>query len=108
MEHISVGELWFRRIALILIVIFFMFPIFWIILMSLQTNETILRSPPSIIFTPTLDNFAAIFAGRLDSNVASLGIDFINNLIKLYHTFCRVGYRCFTSRCSCGLCICKT
>ena len=82
MEHISVGELWFRRIALILIVIFFMFPIFWIILMSLQTNETILRSPPSIIFTPTLDNFAAIFAGRLDSNVASLGIDFINNLFN--------------------------
>ena len=80
MDHMSGSEKWLRGIALTLVVLFFMFPIFWIVLMSLQTNETILRSPPSMIFTPTLSNYEAIIAGRLDSNVASMGIEFMNNL----------------------------
>ncbi|QFT29907.1 carbohydrate ABC transporter permease [Roseibium porphyridii] len=82
MDHTSFLERWFRRVALSIIVIFFMFPIFWIVLMSLQTNETILRSPPSMSFVPTFDNYLAILAGRLDSNVASMGIDFVNNLMN--------------------------
>ena len=48
-----------RGIALALVVTFFMFPIFWIILMSFQTNETILRVPPSLFFEPTLENYRA-------------------------------------------------
>ncbi|WP_282046819.1 carbohydrate ABC transporter permease [Roseibium album] len=82
MDHTSFLERWFRRVALSIIIVFFMFPIFWIVLMSFQTNETILRSPPSMSFTPTLDNYMAIIAGRLDSNVASMGIDFLNNLMN--------------------------
>lgn len=82
MDHTSFLERWFRRVALTVIIIFFMFPIFWIVLMSLQTNETILRSPPSMSFAPTFDNYTAILAGRLDSNVASMGIDFVNNLMN--------------------------
>ncbi len=82
MDHTSFLERWFRRAALSIIIVFFMFPIFWIVLMSFQTNETILRSPPSMSFTPTLDNYMAIIAGRLDSNVASMGIDFVNNLMN--------------------------
>jgi len=82
MHHYSPLERVLRGIALTVIVIFFMFPIFWIVLMSLQTNETILRSPPSMVFEPTLSNYAAIIAGRLDSNVASMGIEFMNNLMN--------------------------
>jgi len=82
MHHYSPLERALRGIALTVIVIFFMFPIFWIVLMSLQTNETILRSPPSMVFEPTLSNYAAIIAGRLDSNVASMGIEFMNNLMN--------------------------
>ncbi len=82
MDHTSFLERWFRRVALSVIIVFFMFPIFWIVLMSFQTNETILRSPPSMSFTPTLDNYMAIIAGRLDSNVASMGTDFVNNLMN--------------------------
>ena len=37
-----------------LVLVFFLFPIFWILLMSFQTNETILRIPPSLFFEPTL------------------------------------------------------
>ena len=47
MQHHSPLERWLRGIALTVVVLFFMFPIFWILLMSFQTNETILRSPPS-------------------------------------------------------------
>ncbi|MDP5220969.1 carbohydrate ABC transporter permease [Ruegeria sp. 2205SS24-7] len=82
MHHHSPIERVLRGIALLIVVLFFMFPIFWILLMSLQTNETILRSPPSIVFEPTLSNYAAIIAGRLDSNVASMGIDFMSNLMN--------------------------
>ena len=80
MEHSSTLERVLRGLALTLVVVFFMFPIFWIVLMSLQTNETILRSPPSMAFEPTLRNYAAIIAGQLDSNVASMGIEFMSNL----------------------------
>lgn len=69
-----------RGIAIGAIMTFFMFPIFWIVLMSFQTNETILRSPPSFVFSPTMHNYAAIIAGELDSNVASQEIKFIDNL----------------------------
>jgi len=81
-HHYSPLERVLRGVALSAIVIFFMFPIFWIVLMSLQTNETILRSPPSMVFEPTFSNYAAIIAGRLDSNVASMGIEFMNNLMN--------------------------
>ncbi|WP_420349486.1 carbohydrate ABC transporter permease [Pelagibius sp.] len=80
MDHMSPIERWLRGIALTAVVLFFMFPIFWIVLMSLQTNETILRSPPSMVFEPTFGNYVAIIAGRLDSNVASMGIAFMDNL----------------------------
>ncbi|MEM9048788.1 MAG: carbohydrate ABC transporter permease [Pseudomonadota bacterium] len=82
MHHHSALERILRGAALTVIVLFFMFPIFWIVLMSLQTNETILRSPPSVIFQPTLSNYEAIIAGRLDSNVASMGIEFMRNLLN--------------------------
>ncbi|MCB1491053.1 MAG: carbohydrate ABC transporter permease, partial [Rhodobiaceae bacterium] len=60
MEHTSTLERILRGIALTLVVVFFMFPLFWIVLMSFQTNETILRVPPSMIFTPTLSNYTAL------------------------------------------------
>ena len=40
--------------VLILVAMFVMLvPIVWIFLMSFQTNETILRVPPSMVFEPT-------------------------------------------------------
>ena len=82
MDHATPLERTLRAAALTLVVLFFMFPIFWIILLSLQTNETILRSPPSMAFTPTLKNYAAIISGRLDTTAASLEIEFVRNLMN--------------------------
>ena len=65
MDRMSFLERVLRGLLLTLIVIFFLFPIFWILLMSFQTNEQILRIPPSLSFVPTLDNYKALISGHL-------------------------------------------
>ncbi len=80
MENTSTLERTLRLIALTLVVVFFMFPIFWIFLMSFQTNETILAIPPSIVFTPTLSNYAALITGKLTTAAGTLDIAFMRNL----------------------------
>ncbi|ASY72743.1 carbohydrate ABC transporter permease [Sinorhizobium fredii] len=80
METMSPLERLLRGIALTLVVVFFMFPIVWIFLMSFQTNETILRIPPSVVFTPTLDNYAALITGKLQTAAGTLDIAFMRNL----------------------------
>ena len=52
MEHTSVAERTLRGALVVLVVIFFLFPIFWIFLMSFQTNEEILRIPPVCSSSP--------------------------------------------------------
>jgi multiple sugar transport system permease protein len=80
MEHQSTLERIVRGILLALVVLFFMFPIFWIVLMSFQNNDTILRIPPSIVFEPTLSNYQALITGRLESAAGTLDIAFMKNL----------------------------
>lgn len=80
MEHTSPIERILRGIALTLVVVFFMFPLFWIFLMSFQTNETILRIPPSIVFEPTLRNYEALITGKLQTAAGTLDIAFMRNL----------------------------
>ncbi|MCB1969200.1 MAG: carbohydrate ABC transporter permease [Geminicoccaceae bacterium] len=71
---------WLRGTLLTLVTLFFLFPIFWVFLMSFQTNETILRIPPSIIFEPTLQNYVALISGKLESQAGVLEIAFMKNL----------------------------
>ena len=80
MEHSSLAERVLRAIALALVVAFFMFPIVWIVLMSFQTNETILRIPPSVVFEPTVQNYQALLTGRLETAAGTLDIAFMRNL----------------------------
>lgn len=69
-----------RGIALAAVLIFFLFPIVWIVLMSFQTNEQILRIPPSLTFTPTLANYEALISGKLETAAGSLDLPFMRNL----------------------------
>lgn len=80
MDHTSTLERIIRGVLLTLVVVFFMFPIFWIFLMSFQTNETILRIPPSLFFTPTLDNYVGLITGELKTAAGSLQLNFMRNL----------------------------
>ncbi|WP_137157750.1 carbohydrate ABC transporter permease [Rhizobium sp. FKL33] len=80
METTSPIERILRGIALTLVVIFFMFPILWIFMMSFQTNETILSIPPKVVFSPTLENYQALITGKLVSAAGTLDIAFMRNL----------------------------
>jgi multiple sugar transport system permease protein len=80
MDRMSILERVIRGLLLALIVIFFLFPIFWILLMSFQTNEQILRIPPSLSFVPTLDNYRSLISGHLLTSAGSLDIAFMRNL----------------------------
>lgn len=80
MDHTSTIERIVRGVLLTIVVVFFMFPIFWIFLMSFQTNETILRIPPSLFFTPTLDNYVGLITGELRTAAGSLQLNFMQNL----------------------------
>lgn len=80
MDHSSPFERLIRGLLLTLVLLFFLFPIFWILLMSFQNNEDILRIPPSLFFTPTLDNYIALISGKLETNAGTLEIAFMRNL----------------------------
>ncbi len=82
MDHSSPLVRVLKGLALTLVVIFFMFPIVWIFLMSFQTNETILRIPPSLFFEPTLSNYKALISGKLESAAGTLDIQFMHNLMN--------------------------
>ncbi|MEL6963879.1 MAG: carbohydrate ABC transporter permease, partial [Pseudomonadota bacterium] len=73
-----------RGVLLALVGLFFLFPIFWVFLMSFQTNQDILRMPPSLFFTPTLDNYIALISGKLETNAGTLEIKFMGNLLNSF------------------------
>lgn len=80
MDHTSTLEQVIRGVLITCVLVFFLFPIFWIVLMSFQTNETILRIPPSIVFEPTLSNYSALITGKLETTAGNLDIAFMKNL----------------------------
>src|SRR5574337_2014544 len=80
MEHTSVVERIAPGVLIPLVVVFFLFPLFWIFLMSFETNEEILRIPPSPFFTPTLANYSALITGNLTTVSGTLDIKFMKNL----------------------------
>jgi len=43
--------------ALVLVLVVFIFPFFWMAFNSFKTHEKILEYPPAFVFAPTLDNF---------------------------------------------------
>ena len=69
-----------RGLALVVVCLFFLFPIFWIVLMSFQTNADILRIPPSLSFTPTVQNYGALLSGRLQTAAGALDVTFLHNV----------------------------
>lgn len=60
-------------------------PIAWILLMSVKTPDQIVANPPLFFFTPTLENYAAVFSGSefLTPFVNSLIVTFGSLLVTL-------------------------
>ena len=69
-----------RGILLVLVGLFFLFPIFWVFLMSFQTNEQVLRIPPVPVLHADAQNYAALISGKLQTSAGSLEIPFMHNL----------------------------
>jgi multiple sugar transport system permease protein len=80
MERVSFLERALRTVLIVLVLVFFLFPIFWIVLMSFQNNDQILRIPPSILFEPTLANYTTLLTGKLQTTAGNLDIAFLKNL----------------------------
>ncbi len=80
MERVSPLESVIRTVLILLVLVFFLFPIFWILLMSFQTNDQILRIPPSIVFEPTIANYATLITGKLQTTAGNLDVAFLRNL----------------------------
>ncbi len=56
------------NILLFLITLFFMFPIVWILLMSLKSQDQISSMPPDIFSSFTLENYRSIFNAGVESS----------------------------------------
>src|SRR5512140_486311 len=69
-----------RGVALTLIVFFFLFPMLWVLLMSFQTNQDILRTPPRLFFTPTIKNYVALISGQIQTSAGTLPAYYMKNL----------------------------
>ncbi len=48
-------------IAVLIVIIPFLFPLVWIIVSSFKTQSQIITMPPEWIFTPTLENYKSVF-----------------------------------------------
>src|SRR5256885_16818901 len=68
-----------RGVLLTLVVLFFLFPMFWVLLMSFQTNQDILRTPPTLFFTPTISNYVALTSGETQTSVRTLPVRPLKN-----------------------------
>ena len=80
MERVSTFERTLRAALILLVLAFFLFPIFWIVLMSFQNNDQILRIPPSLLFEPTISNYTSLLTGQLKTTAGNFDIAFIRNL----------------------------
>ncbi|MCX7380040.1 MAG: carbohydrate ABC transporter permease [Alphaproteobacteria bacterium] len=58
------------------------FPFLWILLTSLKSPGDIISVPPTFIFTPTLDNYAALVIGEQRGQYSSTRPDFPNYFLN--------------------------
>jgi multiple sugar transport system permease protein len=65
MRHVGPGRV-LHACGLLLVVVAALFPFYWMVASSLKQQTDLLASPPVWLFTPTLENYADIFA---DSHV---------------------------------------
>ena len=62
--------------AAVLLLVWTVFPFFWILLTSLKSPGDMLSVPPKFAFTPTIDNYAALVIGEQRGQYSSTRPDF--------------------------------
>jgi len=88
-----VGRAW-AYVALVALLLVAVFPILWLVLTSLMPSNLIMRSTPTLVFTPTFEHFAAIFGtGR-----GAITTYLVNSVIvTLVSTVCAVALAIFAA-----------
>ncbi|RIV18848.1 carbohydrate ABC transporter permease [Alicyclobacillaceae bacterium I2511] len=71
-----------RYIVLLFTVIFSLFPIIWILMMSFQNQKDIISVPPKLLFIPTLTNYVDILMPQVFNAVAQASFPFVRALIN--------------------------
>ena len=61
---------------------FILFPIIWILMMSLKEFGDIIAYPPRFLFTPTLANYEEVLFGTKAQQAAGVTPDFLRNLLN--------------------------
>lgn len=51
----------FRHFLMLVVLVVFLFPIFWMVVTSFKAPEEVLTRPPTFVFTPTLENYRYAF-----------------------------------------------
>ncbi|MCB9453051.1 MAG: carbohydrate ABC transporter permease [Anaerolineaceae bacterium] len=59
-SRVSLGDV-VRHLLVLVVLVIFLFPIYWMIATSFKPAEAILTRPPTWVFTPTLDNYIYAF-----------------------------------------------
>jgi multiple sugar transport system permease protein len=68
---------WERRLLYALVIVLLvlvMFPFAWMLTMSFKTDQDIFAFPPKILFTPTLENYAALWDDQFRSSFTNSAI----------------------------------
>ena len=63
-------------LASAVLLVWTVFPFLWILLTSLKSPGDILAVPPTFVFTPTIDNYAALVVGEQRGQYSSTRPDF--------------------------------
>ena len=69
-----------RGLALAVVLVFFLFPIVWIVQMSFHGNDSILSATPRPLAPLTLSNYTTLFSGKLVTGTGTQDVNFLGNL----------------------------
>ncbi len=69
-----------RGVALAIVLVFFLFPIIWIVQMSFHSNDSILSATPRPFAPLTLANYTTLFSGKLETGTGTQDVNFLGNL----------------------------
>ncbi len=58
-------------VLLAAVILFFILPILWTLLLSLKTADDILAMPPKLLFSPTIANYASVLLGTSSDKTAT-------------------------------------
>jgi sorbitol/mannitol transport system permease protein len=82
------GSKWLWSLVAWLVAILFFFPVLWMVLESLKTEQQAASIPPTILFTPTLEQFQAVLSRDfppffINSAIATIGSTLLVILLGL-------------------------